>query len=370
MATVRMHRDPALGEPHVADVHPDEVAKWEARGWVVGEAPPPEGKTITGLANTVWDPSDYREDRAATEGQLAAVAIGGGSAVDLSGFAKKAELAAVATSGRYGDLSDPPDIPPAYDDSDLTARVEALENAPGGKTKVFVATYNVTVAQAIIDYLDSANEPFAPVVVKRGNDYYTSALATRSGDDSVIVRVMGSGGGDYIIFNYTVRGAVWSSASYTFQRKLISGTDIKTINNQSLLGSGNIDISGAGVPQYQLCDNDTGGNVIQQGEIVIDGATYGLFEFYYKTGLLPGANATVAYSLANLLASYTVLDFIDATGMTNDGIFIGNGRTDNDNRLVVQQFSKNSKTVTIRAYKDFSTKTATLKVRFIGTKTS
>ena len=234
-------------------------------------------------------------------------------------------------------------------------------------SKVFVATYNVTTSQQLIAYLDSAKEPFAPILVKRGNDYYTAALATKSGNDSVIVRVMGSGSGDYIIFNYTVTGAVWASSSYIFQKKLESGVSIKTINNQSLLGSGNIDISGGGA-QYELCDNDTGGNVVQKGEIVIGGTTYGLFEFYYKTGLLPAANATVEYSLANLLASYTIQGFIDATGMTEDGVFIGNGRTDNDNRLIVQQFSKNNKNVTIRAYKDFSTKTATLKILFIGTK--
>ena len=38
-----------------------------------------------------------------------------------------------------------------------------------------------------------------------------------------------------------------SSASSTYQAKLISGTNIKTINNNSLLGSGNIDIQGSSV---------------------------------------------------------------------------------------------------------------------------
>lgn len=261
--------------------------------------------------------------------------------------------------GEKGDPGDPGPQGPQGEKGD--------KGDPGaaGDAKAFVATYNVTTAAEILAYLDSTNEPFAPILVKRGSDYYTAALATRSGTDGVIVRVMGSGSGDYIIFNYTVRGNVWASSSYTFQKKLVSGTDIKTINGESLLGSGNIAVQT--LPNYVLSDNDTGGTVAQIGTIEIDGASYGLFQFFYKTSALPNTT-TAAYSFANLLADYTIKDFIDATGMTSNGIFIGNGRTDNNNRLIVQQFSKNNKTVTIRSYQDFSGETATLKVQFIGTK--
>ena len=37
---------------------------------------------------------------------------------------------------------------------------------------------------------------------------------------------------------------LWGKAKAAFQAKLVSGTNIKTINNQSLLGSGNISIGG------------------------------------------------------------------------------------------------------------------------------
>ncbi len=39
---------------------------------------------------------------------------------------------------------------------------------------------------------------------------------------------------------------LWDKLKAYFQQKLVSGTNIKTINNQSLLGSGNISISGGG----------------------------------------------------------------------------------------------------------------------------
>ena len=74
------------------------------------------------------------------------------------------------------------------------------------------------------------------------------------------------------------------------------------------------------------------------------------------------------YSFANLLADYTIKDFIDGTGMTSNGIFIGCGRTDGTNRAVIQQFSKNNKKVQIRTYQDFSQQTATIKIQFIGKK--
>lgn len=35
--TVAMTRDPVYGGPTTADVHPDEVANWQANGWVIAE---------------------------------------------------------------------------------------------------------------------------------------------------------------------------------------------------------------------------------------------------------------------------------------------------------------------------------------------
>lgn len=47
---------------------------------------------------------------------------------DISGKANVADLATVATSGSYNDLSDQPTIPELYDDTGLRNRVTALEN--------------------------------------------------------------------------------------------------------------------------------------------------------------------------------------------------------------------------------------------------
>lgn len=52
---------------------------------------------------------------------------------------------------------------------------------------------------------------------------------------------------------------LWSKLKDYFQVKLVSGTNIKTINNTSLLGSGNISISGGSSP------SDMADYVVSQG---------------------------------------------------------------------------------------------------------
>lgn len=58
-----------------------------------------------------------------------------------------------------------------------------------------------------------------------------------------------------------------------YQPKLVSGTNIKTINNQSILGSGNIDIQGGGGTTYTAGDNiDITNNVISLDDDIAVGS--------------------------------------------------------------------------------------------------
>lgn len=52
-------------------------------------------------------------------------------------------------------------------------------------------------------------------------------------------------------------GRVVSNINTKYQQKLVSGSNIKTINYQSLLGYGNINISGAGATAVNPSDIDT-----------------------------------------------------------------------------------------------------------------
>lgn len=130
-----------------------------------------------------------------------------------------------------------------YDDSELVARVAALEQGgagTGGERQVFMAEYNVTTAQQLLDYL--ASEPVAPIMVKREGEYRVAIFAKQKNANSVIVRVLGTINGEYYVFDHTVTGNSWAVTLYGLQKKLASGTDIKTINGQSLLGGGDISV--------------------------------------------------------------------------------------------------------------------------------
>lgn len=48
----------------------------------------------------------------------------------------------------------------------------------------------------------------------------------------------------------------WGKLKAYFQEKLVSGTNIKTVNNESLLGSGNITIEGGGSIPYLTCADE------------------------------------------------------------------------------------------------------------------
>lgn len=108
-----------------------------------------------------------------------------------------------------------------------------------------IAEYGVTPAEDILSHIEAEGD-FAPVLIKRGNDLYTSLLASKKNDNAVYLRAIGSGSGKYYIFDYTVTGSTWASKSYGLQELLESGVNIKTINGDSILGAGNIDIQGGG----------------------------------------------------------------------------------------------------------------------------
>lgn len=146
--------------------------------------------------------------------------------------------------------------------SEMPGGIRALPSG-GGDTKTFVAEYGVTTAQEIIAYLDASKEPFAPMLIKRGNDYYTVTTAAKQADNKIIIRSFATLSGDFYMFTYTVTDGAWASSSHGFQKKLESGVSIKTINGESLLGSGDIVIQGGGSITVDDTLSDTSTNPIQ-----------------------------------------------------------------------------------------------------------
>lgn len=105
-----------------------------------------------------------------------------------------------------------------------------------------------------------------------------------------------------------------------------------------------------------------------EGYLEDAGTTYTLYTFFYKTDGLPD-NTSKIYDLSTLLADYTIERFASFAGMTSNGMVLNNGRTDSPSSVaIVQQGSKNNKSFTIRTYATWSGQTATVEIKFYGTK--
>ena len=226
------------------------------------------GQAVTDINATLAEKADSAEVDAELATLSAAIALKADTA-DLDDYVEKVTgkglstndytdadkaivdgvTAALAEKADASDLDEKQDVLTAGQNITITKNTQTGEtviSATGGSgdtDKTFVAEYGVTTAQEILAYLDSTKEPFAPILVKRGNTYYTAVIST-PGTDRVNLSTFGTISGEGYLFNYTVTGANWSSSNIGFQTKLVSGTSIKTINGESILGSGNIDIQG------------------------------------------------------------------------------------------------------------------------------
>lgn len=94
------------------------------------------------------------------------------------------------------------------------------------------------------------------------------------------------------ITNVTLNGVNYTVKDENAQETLVSGTNIKTINNQSLLGSGNIDIQGGG---------GGGGNVVE------------LTKAQYEALDPPAADTTYIITDADVV---DLNDYAPASGLT------------------------------------------------------
>lgn len=146
-------------------------------------------------------------------------------------------FSAVAESGSYTDLSDKPTIPEAYDDTALAARVTAVED---GKASLQVAAIPGGGGGEEINALVSQGENSVSV------SYYKDGELPNTLNFNV--------DSDYFTIPATgyvdQKAAETQSYTQTYtdlkltqkQNTLVSGTNIKTFNGESLLGSGDIPI--------------------------------------------------------------------------------------------------------------------------------
>lgn len=138
----------------------------------------------------------------------------------------KPEFATVATSGSYNDLSDKPEIPSDYieniTDSDTEFSIDTSFNYNSGK-KYSLSFSKTSGFDVIIGGVGDTQR-------KINLSIDTDIIATK--EDLADYQPVG---------DYATKTELASK-----QDTLVSGTNIKTVNGQSLLGEGNIEIQGGG----------------------------------------------------------------------------------------------------------------------------
>lgn len=138
----------------------------------------------------------------------------------------KPEFATVATTGSYNDLSDKPEIPSDYieniTDSDTEFSIDTAFNYKSGKK--YSLSFSKTGGFDVI--IGGVGDTQRNINLSIDTDI----IATK--EDLADYQPVG---------DYATKTELASK-----QDTLVSGTNIKTINNQSLLGSGNIQIEGGG----------------------------------------------------------------------------------------------------------------------------
>lgn len=198
---------------------------------------------------------------------------GGSESVAWGDIAGKPDFKAVATSGSYDDLTNKPAIPTKT--SDLTNDSGFVNDYQlSGKQDKLVSGTNIkTINNESI--LGSGN-------IATASQSELTNLATTVGNQASAIAALNTtvfknGDNQFDVVNGRIDGvsSVLDSALTDIenvetavagkQNTLVSGTNIKTVNGNSLLGSGNIEIGGSGTIDAQMSNSST--NAVQNNVV-------------------------------------------------------------------------------------------------------
>lgn len=128
-----------------------------------------------------------------------------------------------------------------------------------------------------------------------------------------------------------------------YQETLVSGTNIKTVNNQDILGSGNIEIDGGdATAKYDYTSNIavggiTSGTTINKDDLLADLVKQMLVTTYYPTYTEP--SATLSYSADTLVEVKSTIPALNATVGYNAGAIMLQGVKQNNRGGNANKFS-------------------------------
>ncbi len=244
----------------------------------------------------------------------------GTTEVDLSGYAKSADLAAVATSGSYNDLDDTPDIP--TDTEDLTNGAGFLTNPQ--ITKWQISTTGITVYEAPPEYFGNNTDTV----------YYAQTENVTEQDLEKLKSIAQAYTGKYI--NSVVPGEI-SAVDATDPDCVLIGVNISPTVSQAPTG---YDRVSADVPVFAIWigkdeESGSGYTMALNSTVEIEG-TWKVFEIgsYLTEHQSLAAYATTA-AVNAALADYASKSYVDSavTGK-QDTLTFDNSPTQNSSNPV------------------------------------
>lgn len=193
----------------------------------------------------------------------------------------------------------------------------------------FVATYGVTSYADLTEAI-AADKVIVLTMTANQNLFCMTYSTYHNGGNAVMYAIFSYNGHPTLMTVTLTPSDNWTISHERLQEELVSGTNIKTINNTSLLGSGNIDIQ-TGV------DMEIGAEK-WYGTYTEDDVTYQVYSKVIKIAALPSAAGIVNYphgitGIKQILCAY---------GFGTNGFVLNAPRQNAQDNIAIYQVQKAS----------------------------
>ena len=182
----------------------------------------------------------FMSDGTTVEDKINGLQNGGG--VDLSKYVQKTELSSVATSGNYNDLSNKPTIPSAVTESTVSGW--GFTKNAGTVTGVKANGTAITLSSGVANIPAASTSAYGVTKLSSATNSTSTSLAATASAVKAAYDLANSYKGTVtgVKINGTTKNP--TSGVVDLGTVITAHQTLKTINGQSIIGSGNITISG------------------------------------------------------------------------------------------------------------------------------
>lgn len=185
----------------------------------------------------------YMSDGTTVEDKINSISSGGGD-VDLSGYVQKTELSSVATSGNYNDLSNKPTIPSAVTESTVSGW--GFTKNAGTVTGVKANGTAITLSSGVANIPAASTSAYGVTKLSSATNSTSTSLAATASAVKAAYDLANSYKGT--VTSVKINGTTKSPSSGVVDLGTVitAHQTLKTINGESIVGSGDITIEGSG----------------------------------------------------------------------------------------------------------------------------